>query len=208
MIIFPARIAIDQSLTNVQRYPTVVAFPSSDQTTLIRAIMFLLDRFSWTTVSLICEDPNLRVSIAGVYYNTACRGFLTVLGGQKNKYNLHVHYFDPKVKEGDLDAYSSVFRNAATQSRVIICLISTSPGLRDFMINAERLGMTEGDFIFIAPRSPIVPTESMQLRNESNWPAGLTFQSLMLVNNPIPNWAALSGVLQSIRNTSQVRYNK
>ncbi|OWA54608.1 hypothetical protein BV898_19007 [Hypsibius exemplaris] len=80
---------------------------------------------------------------------------------------------------------TSVLRNAATQSRVIICLLSTSPGLRDFMINAERLGMTEGDF-----------------------PADSAFQSLLLVNNPIPNWAALSGVLQSIRNTSQVRYNK
>ncbi|OWA52109.1 hypothetical protein BV898_16571 [Hypsibius exemplaris] len=133
MIIFSAMIAIDQSLTNAQRYPTVVAFPSSDQTTLIRAIMFLLDQFSWTTVSLICEDPNLKVSEGGVYYYTACRGFLTVLGGQKNKYNLHVHYFDPKVKEGNLDAYSSVLRNAATQSRaktaVITLAVSISTAL-------------------------------------------------------------------------------
>ncbi|OWA54922.1 hypothetical protein BV898_19310, partial [Hypsibius exemplaris] len=126
-------IAIDPSLTNAQRYPTIVAFPSSDQVTLIRAIMSLLDRFSWTTISLICEDQNLRVSDVGVYYITACRGFLTVLGGQNHKYNLNVQYFNPKVKEGDLDAYSSVLRNAATQSRVIILLIPTNPRLRDFI---------------------------------------------------------------------------
>ncbi|OWA54837.1 hypothetical protein BV898_19231 [Hypsibius exemplaris] len=208
-----ATIAFDQSLTNAQRYPTVVAFPSSDQMTLIRAIMFLLDRFSWTTISLICEDQNLQVPDGGVYYFTACRGFRTVLGGQKNKYNLNVQQFDSRVKEGDLDAYSSVLRNAATQSRVIILLMSTNPRLRDFMINAERLGMTEGDYIFIAPRSPTVPTEGildLRLRNGSYQvsAADSAFQSLMLVNNPLPNWAALNGVLQSIRNTSTVRYNR
>ncbi|OWA54784.1 hypothetical protein BV898_19178 [Hypsibius exemplaris] len=206
-----ATIAIDQSLTNAQRYPTVVAFPSSDQVTMIQAIMSLLDRFSWTTISLICMDQNRKVSDGGLYYFTACRGFLTVLGGQNDKYNLNVQHLDPKVKEGDLDAYSGVLRNAATQSRVIILLIPTNSKLRDFMINAERLGMTEGDFIFIAPRSPMVPTEStldQQSRNGSSRAADSAFQSLILVNNPTPNWAALSGVLQSIRNTSEVRYNK
>ncbi|OWA52110.1 hypothetical protein BV898_16572 [Hypsibius exemplaris] len=203
-----ARVAIDQSLSNAQRYPTVVTFASSEQVSLIRVMMFLLDRFSWTTISLICEDPNLKVPDGGVYYFTACRGFRTVLGGQKHKYNLHVHYFDPKIKEGDLDAYSSVLRNAATQSRVIVLFITSSPRLRDFMMNAERLGMTEGDYIFIAPRSPILPTESMQIRNGSHRPADSAFQSLMLVYNPSPNWAALHEVLQSIRNVSEVRYNK
>ncbi|OQV12340.1 hypothetical protein BV898_13368 [Hypsibius exemplaris] len=191
-------IAIDQSLANTQRYPTVIAFPSSDQVTLIRATMFLLDRFSWTTISLICGDQNLKGSDGGVFYLAACRGFLTVLGSQKDKYNLNVQHFDPKVKEGDLDAYSSVLRNAATQSRVILIIIPTNPRLRNFMI-------------FIAPRSPMVPTEGildLQIGNGSYRVADSAFQSLMLVNNPSPNWAALSGVLQSIRNVSEVRYNK
>ncbi|OWA52107.1 hypothetical protein BV898_16569 [Hypsibius exemplaris] len=134
-----ATIAIDESLTNAQRFPTVVTFPSSDQVTMIRTIMSLLDRFSWTTISLICVDQNLRVSIAGVYYNTACRGFLTVLGGQKDKYNLNVQHVDPKDKEDDLDAYSSVLRNAATQSRVIILLIPTNAKLRDFMLENSSM---------------------------------------------------------------------
>ncbi|OWA55494.1 hypothetical protein BV898_19880, partial [Hypsibius exemplaris] len=185
-----ARVAIDQSLSNAQRYATVVTFASSEQVTLIRVIMFLLDRFSWTTISLICEDPNLKVPDGGVYYFTACRGFRTVLGGQKHKYNLHVHYFDPKIKEGDLDAYSSVLRNAATQSR-----------------DERRASWNDrGRLYLYCPTFAYTPYGK---HANKKWVASdSAFQSLMLVYNPSPNWAALHEVLQSIRNVSEVRYNR
>ncbi|OQV12341.1 hypothetical protein BV898_13369 [Hypsibius exemplaris] len=161
-----ATIAIDESLTNAQRYPTVVTFPSSDQITLVRAIMFLLDRFSWTTVSLICGDQNLNVSDVGVYYLAACRGIFTVLGGQKDKYNLHVQHFDPKVKEGDLDAYSSVLRNAATQSRDV-------HGFCYFQLNDITISALEVMTILLKVIRDLSPLE-MGMQN------GMTFRQLFL----------------------------
>ncbi|OWA52105.1 hypothetical protein BV898_16567 [Hypsibius exemplaris] len=157
---------VDESLTNAQRFPTVVAFPSSDQVNTIRAIMSLLDRFSWTTISLICVDPNKKVSLAGLYYYTACRLFRTVLGGQKNKYNLNVHYIDPEVKEGDLDAYSSVLRNAATQSR-------GNNGFCYFQLNDLTISAFEVMTILLQVVRDLSPLE-VNVQN------GITFRQLFL----------------------------
>ncbi|OQV12337.1 hypothetical protein BV898_13365 [Hypsibius exemplaris] len=185
-----AVIAVDLSLTNTQRFPTVVTFPSSDQLSLVRATLALLERYSWSTVSLLCEDVNPSRVDNTLFYVTTCRGFSNILKKSSQIDALNVLYFDAQT--ADNEGYESALQTARTQSR------------------ADRLNMTSGDYIFIAPRSPVVPTEGVlqwQYNVTSDERAFVAFQSLITVSNPIPRWNVITAQMNEIRSQSQLVYN-
>ncbi|OWA55393.1 hypothetical protein BV898_19779, partial [Hypsibius exemplaris] len=204
-----AVIAIDLSLTNTQRFPTVVTFPSSDQLSLVRATLALFQRYSWSTVSLLCEDVNPNRADNALFYITTCGGFINALRKSSQIDNLNVLYFGAQTANNE--SFENVLQTAGNQSRVILLLVATTRRLRDVMITADRLHMTSGDYIFIAPRSPAVPSEgALQWRFNvtSDEQAFTAFQSLITVSNPIPRWNVITALMNEIRNQSQLVYNR
>ncbi|OWA54920.1 hypothetical protein BV898_19309 [Hypsibius exemplaris] len=201
-----AVLAMDLSLTNTQRFPTVVTFPSSDQLSLVQATLALFERYSWSIVSLLCEDVNLNRTDNRQFYISTCSGFINVFRKSSQIDDLHVLYFG-----ADNEGYESILQTAGTHSRVILLFVATSWRLRNVMVTADRLNMTSGDYIFIAPRSPSVPTGDAlqwQLNLTSDDQAFTAFQSLVTVSNPIPRWNVITALINEICSQSQLFYNR
>ncbi|OQV12338.1 hypothetical protein BV898_13366 [Hypsibius exemplaris] len=204
-----AVIAIDLSLTDTQRFPTVLTFPSSDQSSLVRATLALFERYSWSTVSLLCGDVNPSGADNTLFYATTCSGFINALEQSSQIDALNVFHFDART--ADNEGYENMLKTVGMQSRVVLLLVPTARRLRDIMVTADTLNMTKGDYIFIAPRSPAVFVEgALQWRFNvtSDDQAFAAFQSLITVSNPLPQWKMITALMDEIRSQSQLVYNR
>ncbi|OWA54839.1 hypothetical protein BV898_19232 [Hypsibius exemplaris] len=136
-------------------------------------------------------------------------GFINALKKSSHIDALNVLHFDART--ADNEGYENMLQTAGTQSRVILLFVATARRLRDIMVTADRLNMTSGDYIFIAPRSPAVPMEGAlqwQFNVTSDDQAFTAFQSLITVSNPIPRWNVITALMNGIRNQSQLVYNR
>ncbi|OWA54308.1 hypothetical protein BV898_18716, partial [Hypsibius exemplaris] len=136
-----AVIAVDLSLTNTLRFPTVVTFPSSDQLSLVRATLALFERYSWSTVSLLCGDVNPSGADNTLFYAATCSGFINALKKSSHIDALNVLHFDART--ADNEGYENMLQTAGTQSRVILLFVATARRLRDIMVNDLTVSAAE-----------------------------------------------------------------
>ncbi|XP_055357694.1 atrial natriuretic peptide receptor 1-like [Paramacrobiotus metropolitanus] len=197
-----ATIAGDKSLTNKQRFPTVLAYGPPDHPSLALANKKLLDTFSWKTLTFFCDTLSQYPGLNG-FYAVACVNFKDAL--EVDSYNILKTTFD---SVSNRTHYGSMLREAKSRSRVIL-VFSRPSVLRDIMIEAVRENMTNGDFIFIAPVVTKVPTLgsiSWEYHDMFDKEAFDAYQSVILLSNPNADWGRISDLVENIINHTATTY--
>ena len=90
------RSAGDLALTDSQRYPGVVTLPSTDMASILQATKALLDRFSWLTVTVLCDDLAAEPTYLP-WYAKICRDVSAILRADTAKYNVNTLHFDGRL---------------------------------------------------------------------------------------------------------------
>ncbi|XP_055347981.1 atrial natriuretic peptide receptor 1-like [Paramacrobiotus metropolitanus] len=106
--------------------------------------------------------------------------------------------------------YTAPLTRMQNQSRVGV-IIAHPRVVRDIMVTANRLNMTNGDYIFFTVQTTLVPgqTELLWQFFDGNDEAAFDgFQSLINFQNPNPRWELISDVLEKAQNISFERYNR
>ncbi|XP_055347992.1 atrial natriuretic peptide receptor 1-like [Paramacrobiotus metropolitanus] len=196
----------DGALSDKQRYPTVMSFTSSDEVATFVSFQLFLGRYRWRTITLLCDAPS-QFQALSTFYMVACRNIKRFLDGSTTtKFLTNKLEFD-SVKTLD---YATLLSRVQDQSRVqVIC---AHPRIvRDIMVTAKRLNMTNGDYIFFTFQTTRVPgmTEILwQFLDDNDEAAFDGFQSLISFQNPNPKWELISDILEEAKNNSLDRYNR
>lgn len=113
------RVGTDQQLTNTQRFPTFISFTTTDITSTVRAVISLLEKFDWHTLTLLCDTLKDLPAVKGFYMIT-CQTFVAVLNRQKRSYTTNLHYYNSSNvtrSENISNIYGNILVRAGNESR-------------------------------------------------------------------------------------------
>ncbi|OWA50189.1 hypothetical protein BV898_14714 [Hypsibius exemplaris] len=201
-----ASVASGAGLTNADRYPTLISAPSTDINSLVSATIQLLQLYNWTTLSLLCDDltPN---TIDGFSAST-CRTCIATFAAEK-RFRVTVQHFDATAeKPNQTDDYRAMLYRTKSESRVILLVAGTKSIVR---VLAHRLEMSAGDYVFlvlVSPETPGLQSIRWQYFDENDQAALETFKSVIIISNRNTNWDRIPDLLPSIRNRSEIVYNR
>ncbi|OWA50681.1 hypothetical protein BV898_15191 [Hypsibius exemplaris] len=203
-------VAGDASLKNIERFPTVVSFASSDHNSLVEATLRLLELHAWSTVTLLCDD--LTPGTLGGFSAAACRALTAGLAQNYPKFTPNIRHFNwQSAGMNQTDLIANMLERTQTESRVIVIFAATAVLLRRILIVAHRCGMSQGDYVFltlIPPKAPALGTVDWRFGDAEDQVAFVAFQSLIVIHNPNANWGAIPDVLQEIANETESIYNR
>ncbi|XP_055357774.1 atrial natriuretic peptide receptor 1-like [Paramacrobiotus metropolitanus] len=128
-------------MANPKRFTTTIKIQVYRQQDVGDTLVAFLRRYNWTNVAIICDDnPGL-----GDFILLSCNGFIGQVKAQSDMQYYDLHYDSSRTPLPDYDRFLKL---AAERSR-IICLTALGTRVRDIMVAAHRLGMTNGYFVFI-----------------------------------------------------------
>ncbi|GAV02832.1 hypothetical protein RvY_13348-2 [Ramazzottius varieornatus] len=142
----------DTRITNKQRYPTTVTGAGTDHTSMPEGFFALLDLFEWRTVTTLC-DALTQYPGLNAFHALACANLRLIQSKQRTKYN----FYDTDFDSGLTSDYRPFLSRAKTDSRVIV-LITHPRIMREMMLTAHALEMTNGEYVFLAGTITRVPT--------------------------------------------------
>ncbi|XP_055330965.1 atrial natriuretic peptide receptor 1-like [Paramacrobiotus metropolitanus] len=201
-----AALAGDQALANKQRYPTVVTFPAPDHVTMPAGFELFAETYKWRTITFLCDGLS-QFQAMSTFYFISCSNIKRKLeASTRVQYQINKLEFDSKFNQD----YETLLRLMQPQSRVAI-IFSHPRIVRDIMVTAHRLNMTNGDYIFLTSQTTRVPQMTdmnWQFFDGSDEAAFDGFRSLISFVNPNPNWDRIQDVLDEAKNISLIRYNR
>jgi hypothetical protein len=113
---FSFRFVSDESLYNGQRFPTTLSFGQAGFVNTAKAITQLLEKFSWRTISLLCDDLS-QMPGSNVFFRQLCFRLIKHFGENKSKYVLHVERYDSGEAHDSDKIYMNTLLLAGSHSR-------------------------------------------------------------------------------------------
>ncbi|XP_055330966.1 atrial natriuretic peptide receptor 1-like [Paramacrobiotus metropolitanus] len=198
-------IASDRLLANKKRYPTVLTFAAVDHNTVSQSVQLLLEKYKWRTLTFFCDSLTQYPALQ-TYYTMSCSNMRRNLEAY-----LPVQYV---ISQLDFDSksfqdYGYLLRRMQSSSRVAV-LFTHPKILRQIMITAKKLNMTNGDYIYLSSQPTQVPTlgtVEWKLLDDHDNAAFEAFQSLIYFNNVNPNWKNMQDILGMSERISETFYN-
>ncbi|OQV19036.1 Guanylate cyclase 32E [Hypsibius exemplaris] len=197
-------VAGSTQLTNRKRYPTTSPQAALSGNDVLQSLEALLNRFSWRTLSLICDPMTQAPGLANFFY--ARCGDLQKFFIKKG-YTWYNKEFNSATERNFSDYLS------ATKDRSRIYILLTLPQfIRQLMIEASKLDMSSGDFAFIA----IQPTQRPGIgpvswrgngTHEDDKMAVDAFKSLLVITGVVPVWSQIASLTSEISETARIEYN-
>ncbi|XP_055346941.1 atrial natriuretic peptide receptor 1-like [Paramacrobiotus metropolitanus] len=195
-------VAGDSRLTNRKRYPTTSAIAPLAGPDVLGCVDALLKRFNWKTLGLICDSMSHLPGLANFFYARCVdlRKFLT-----NQKYNWYNKEYD-SAKERDFHSYLAFLKDS-----VRVFLILTIPEyLWEFMVTAYSMGLTNGEYVFIAiqpTKRPGIDTVSWSAGTNNDLGAMEAYKTLIVVTGVVPNWNTIINLTSEISTTAQNLFN-
>ncbi|XP_055333876.1 atrial natriuretic peptide receptor 1-like [Paramacrobiotus metropolitanus] len=194
----------DQALANKVRYPTVVTCAPPDHPSISLAAQMFLQRYKWQTVAFFCDDLNQYPGLGSFFY-LSCRNVKKLLETRLGQFSIYMYSFDTPA----FSDFPSILTDVQSRSRVVI-IFSIPKIVRQIMITAYRLNMTNGDYIFLSSRMARVPGEGKQTWkfNDSDDPIAFqAFRSLIYWEHPAAQWNQIMEVMDDVAAYARREYN-
>ncbi|XP_055330542.1 receptor-type guanylate cyclase gcy-7-like [Paramacrobiotus metropolitanus] len=172
-------LSVTPQITDRVMNPAWIAVNDFSTTQCARLYIEILTKYRWTTVYVIIDpgDPSVFMSIAAV--------LLKELGKQSS-----IRYIVQRIKTKGggsgvaYGAFESVLKDVAVVSRVVI-FFGHAFFLRELLITAERMGMTDGEYVYMALETmhnkPVLGDFNWQHNDENDQIVFRAYQSLLLV---------------------------
>ncbi|OQV14007.1 Atrial natriuretic peptide receptor 1 [Hypsibius exemplaris] len=180
-------------LVNNQRFPTMLRLLPYQQSDLVRTLILFMKKFQWQDVSLLCDrNPGL-----GNFFTLACEGFRD---GFLNYGGFNPPNYFP-FNTATTTRYDEYLKSAALTSRIFV-IVAHGNKTRDIMIEAHRLGMTNGDYVYITTyplEHPLYGQYRWQVFDDDDDIAKEAFRSLYFVSTrPVrgPDYARFEAELK------------
>ncbi|XP_055347696.1 receptor-type guanylate cyclase gcy-13-like [Paramacrobiotus metropolitanus] len=200
----------DSSLSDVTTYPTTVNLVPTPTDLIVKALKSLLRYQRWFTTGLFClsDEPSwggdCRDGVKDYFWDND----FAPLNTFRSRHTLDE--FDRNAK----DAMQPVMDNAR-----IIWLLIQPDSLRKFMVTAYDMGMTNGEYVFIAAyRQPLYLAPQIlhwQAMDEhpdehasDDYKAFAGFQRCIIISDVDVDWVHLENFTDSIADYSQQHYNR
>ena len=103
----------DTSFANRQRYPTFVSFGPTGQGGHVPSLKLFLQRYSWTTVTVFCENLANYLNVAS-FFGLTCRGIKSIIMAGSDHFTVYYEDFDSRKPETNFQA---MLERAKSQSR-------------------------------------------------------------------------------------------
>ncbi|XP_055339434.1 atrial natriuretic peptide receptor 1-like isoform X2 [Paramacrobiotus metropolitanus] len=199
-------VAGDTRLVNKRRYSTTSAIASMAGSDVVTALHRLFQRYSWRTVTLICDDLSHLPGLSN-FYVIQCPDTQRLLANEG--YTWYFRRIDTARHQNFRD-YLIQYKD---HCRIFI-ILTLPEFLRKFLIVADDLRLTSGDYVFITlqptTRPGITPItwklsamEEAELPNESdrdNQSLRLfqTYQNLIILTGVNPDWDDVGNLTDEI----------
>ncbi|GAV00097.1 hypothetical protein RvY_10994 [Ramazzottius varieornatus] len=193
------------ALGNTRRFPTLVSSTGSAAWQPIALVPFL-EKFSWTTLTFLCDRLTKVPSIGSYLSSLVCPTLKGYLGPPK--YHLLYEFFDSSNATNQ--SYAGILERAQRSSRIIV-VATRGDAMRDIMIAAYKLNMTSDEYVYIY----LEPTSMPYLLDlldptgdaDSDKIVREAYRSLIVVNFLDKPWSAMEELLRKIADTARTRYN-
>ncbi|XP_055345655.1 atrial natriuretic peptide receptor 1-like [Paramacrobiotus metropolitanus] len=201
---FFTSVAADLRLTNKARYSTNAATASLAGPDVGDAIAALLKRYSWRTITLICDSLSRHVGLSN-FFTIQCSDAKKLMKAES--FPGYVRDIDSSVGQD----YVEMLQNYRYRSRVFV-LLTLPVYVRRIMITASALNMTSGEFAFITiqptERPGIVAVTWNQKDDEKNNSVAFqAYRSLIVLSGQNPNWTEIKSLTDELVDESQRRFN-
>ncbi|OQV19035.1 putative Retinal guanylyl cyclase 2 [Hypsibius exemplaris] len=191
-------------LTSRKRYPTTSPQAALSGTDVLQSLELLLNRFAWRTLSLICDAMTKEPGLGNFFYSrcSELKKFFSSKG-----YTWYNILFDTSTQRNFAECLSTT----KNESRIYI-ILTTPRFVRHFMIEASKLDMASGDFVFIAiqpTRRPGIGPVTWRGNGtaEDDKKAKEAFKSLLVITGMVPDWRKIWALTSEISETARMDYN-
>ncbi|XP_055345668.1 atrial natriuretic peptide receptor 1-like [Paramacrobiotus metropolitanus] len=197
-------VAGDLRLANKARYSTNAATASLAGPDVGDAVAALLKRYSWRTVTLICDTLSRHVGLSN-FFVIQCGDARRLMA--REKYPGYFREIDSSIGQD----YVELLQSFKGRSRVFLFL--TMPVyVRRLMITANALNMTTGDYVFITlqptERPGIVAVDWNQKDDQKNNSVAFqAYQSLIVLSGQNPNWTEITPLTDELISETKSLFN-
>ncbi|XP_055353980.1 atrial natriuretic peptide receptor 3-like [Paramacrobiotus metropolitanus] len=203
-VLFLSSTAGDQALANKARYPTVVTCAPPDHPAISLAAQTFLQRYKWQTVAFFCDDLSEYPGL-GTFFYLSCRNVKRLMETQLGRFNIYMYPFDTP----NFTDFTGILTSVQSRARVVI-IFSLPKVVRQILVTAYRLNMTNGDYIFLSSRMARAPGEGKQTwkYNDSDDPTAFeAFRSLIYWEHPAAQWDKVMDVMDDVARYAQANFN-
>ncbi|XP_055335952.1 atrial natriuretic peptide receptor 1-like [Paramacrobiotus metropolitanus] len=162
----------DDILNNIKRFPTLLRLLTYHQKDLTEVLLQFLRRYKYKDISLFCDtNPALEN-----FEQLACDGFEA---GMQTIPSSNIVSYRFNMLEKGVD-FRAPLLAASKNSRVIV-IIAHGNTTRDILITAYRMGMAQGDYVYITAypfEHPLYGYYRWQFHDEKDDEAKNAFKSL------------------------------
>ncbi|XP_055330539.1 receptor-type guanylate cyclase gcy-28-like [Paramacrobiotus metropolitanus] len=170
-------LAVGSQISDRVRNPTWIAVNDFSTAQCAQLYIDIMHKFRWTTVYLIVDpkEPSVFGVVAGLLLKELAR---------YSRIQYFVQRITTKSPSVAYGGFESILRDVAAVSRVVL-FFGHAVFLRELMVTAERVGMTNGEYVYMALETmhnkPILGDFNWQYNDDNDQVAFRAYQSLLLV---------------------------
>ncbi|GAU92100.1 hypothetical protein RvY_04228-1 [Ramazzottius varieornatus] len=167
-------------------------------------VLQFMDQFKWRTATLICDSLTQYPGLS-TFVITSCTNLRMLQQSRRSAYN----FFNLDLNSAVTQDYTTFLQQAKLQSRIVI-LVTHPKIMRDILLAAYAMNMTDGEYMFLAAMSTSVPTRgpiTWKFQDGEDKVAFEAFKSVITYSNIDPNWREVTDWTDQIASTASTRFN-
>ncbi|XP_055327364.1 atrial natriuretic peptide receptor 1-like [Paramacrobiotus metropolitanus] len=189
----------DPAFLDKKRFPNTLNFGPADHRSLADGAKQFFRTYQWSTIMLLCGT---QYTSAKPFDVSTCSTLYNVLttGNEVERFVVYRASFNPEIQTD----YTYHLSQSKSRARIIVLCLDAA-FVRQAMMEAASLNMTNGDYVFLSPQSNVYKNQLDRIWNKNdsnNMMLIQAFKTMIVYANKGPNWDVISDLVQGIQASS------
>ncbi|GFO07276.1 guanylate cyclase [Plakobranchus ocellatus] len=176
-------------IRNTTVFPNIISLHPYDKYELVRFTAYLLELYEWQHITIFVDMDNRLLEATGDSYYSYLQTS-----------DLFWSYIPVYTKTFTNKDYDDKLREASLTSRVFVLVMETD-NVRQFMVRANRMKMTTGEYVYIVPEFlglARISSDVWRRRDGKDREARQGFRSVLYINIMSPPLSVYDNILERL----------